>query len=372
MAEIDDLRKFEYFEHKDLTYVFDPLTNVLNRQTVTDYITYLTANGREFSLFLVDVDNFKNVNDTYGHQVGDQVLAQTAQYLLQKATNKGVVARYGGDEFIMVFENMSLYDDVWKHGHEINMDIGKIVFTNTPNISITVSMGIARSPLDAKDYDSLLLVADRALYRAKTKGRNCFIIYLPEKHANIAVKDRGRNLTTMQIVTNLFKSVTANGEDVCIAISTVLRSLCSHYMYDHICIETRKGLNFSTSYILSKKYDFEHIDYRLLNNSMNASGYMCSNNIENLSASVYQEIRDEFGRQGISSTLCCTISAYGKNYGAIRIDTASTVRIWQNAEISMIMVVANVIGLLLHYQKKTLDELHLQEKVIVGEIEDSM
>lgn len=122
----------------------------------------------------MDIDNFKNTNDTYGHQVGDKVIAQMARYFVKMADNKGVVARYGGDEFIMVFEGVDDYKDVWNIGHDINMRIGGIVFEGIPNIAITVSMGIARYPLDASTLKDLMSVADKALYRAKTKGRNCY------------------------------------------------------------------------------------------------------------------------------------------------------------------------------------------------------
>lgn len=358
MDHLGYLKKIEYFKDRDLTYAFDSLTKVLDRQTMIDYIAYLTEKGREFSLFLVDVDNFKNVNDTYGHLVGDIVLAQTAEYLLEKSFGAGVVARYGGDEFMMVFDGIVEYEQVWKYGHDIDINIGSLVFSGAPNISITVSMGIARSPIDATGYEELLSVSDKALYRAKMKGRNCFIIYLPEKHANILLKkERDKKLTSMQLVANVFSSLTANGEDIGTAINTLFRSLVSHYMYDHICIEARDGLNHSVSYALSKKFDFSHIDFDLISKHMNPIGYISLNYTSTLNANAFEEIAKEFSKQEISSTLYCKISAYGKDYGFIRIDTVSTARIWQNSEIAIIMAAANVIGLLLHYQNKTLEEL---------------
>lgn len=77
-------------------------------------------------------------------------------------------------------------------------------------------------------------------------------------------------------------------------------------------------------------------------------------------------IDEEFKKQNIYSTVYCKISAYGKDYGFIRVDTVNTARIWQNTEIAMLMYAANTIGILLHYQKKTLGELPLTATEIVG------
>lgn len=368
MEPYDYLKRLEYFKDRDLRYCFDSLTKVLDRQTMIDYIKWLTDNKKEFSLFLVDVDNFKNVNDTYGHPVGDIVLSQTADYLVKHTNGKGVVARYGGDEFMMVFDGVVEYEEIWKYGHDIDTNIGGLVFSGTPNLTITVSMGIARSPLNATTYEELLTVADKALYRAKMKGRNCFIIYLPEKHANISLmKEREKKLTSMQLVFNAFSSLTANGEDIGAAITTLFRSLVSHFMYDHICIETKKGMNFSVSHYLARKFDFSHIDYDLINGHINPIGYISLNYTSTLNANAFQELAKALKTQEISSTLYCRIAAYGKTYGFIRIDTASTVRIWQNAEIAIVMAAANTLGLLLHYQNKKLEDLPQTENVKVGE-----
>ena len=318
----------------------------------------------------MDVDNFKNVNDTYGHPVGDVVLKHTAEYLVAKSDGKGVVGRYGGDEFMIVFDGVVQYEEVWNYGHEIDINIGGLSFSGAPNISITVSMGIARSPLDANTYEELLTVSDKALYRAKMKGRNCFIIYLPEKHANISLmKERDKKLTSMQLVFNVFNSLTASGEDIGTAINTLFRSLVSHYMYDHICIEARNGLNHSVSYALARKFDFSHIDFDLISSHINPIGYISLNYTSTLNANAFEELAREFKKQEISSTLYCKISAYGKDYGFIRIDTVSTVRIWQNSEIAIIMAAANALGLMLHYQNKTLEELPMAPHSKVGEEE---
>ena len=295
------------------------------------------------------------------------MLKQTASYFMELIKDNGVVGRFGGDEFMMVLEGVSEYRDVWNYGHMLDMNIGGISFEGIPNLAITVSTGIARYPLNASNHQELLEVADKALYRAKMKGRNCFIIYLPEKHANISLqKERDKKLTAMQQTFNIFSALTACGEDVSNAISTTFKSLISNYMFDHICLETHNGINFNVVFTLSDRKDFTHIDYNIIEKTVNSAGYISINQTNFLNSESYADIIEEFKKQKIYSTVYCKISAYGKDYGFIRVDTVNTARIWQNTEIAMLMYAANTIGILLHYQKKTLEELPLTATEIVG------
>lgn len=364
------LNQFEYFKDRDLSHSLDSLTGILNREALFKYLDWLIERDRPFSFFLVDIDNFKNVNDTYGHLVGDIVISQMAAYFVKMSGKYGVAARYGGDEFIMVFEGVDEYNDVWKIGHEINMHIGGIKFEGIPNLAITVSMGIARFPLNAGSRQKIMEVADKALYRAKMKGRNCFIIYLPEKHANISLmKERDKQQTQMQLCYTLFGNLTAYGEDVTQAINSVFKSFISYYMFDHICIETPNGLNHSVIFTLSDQKRFEHINTELIDALISPAGYAGVSNVAGLDDGTFEEIKKKYEEQNIKSVLYCRISAYGINYGYIRVDTCNTNRIWQNAEMALVMTAANVIGLLLHYQNKTLEDLPAVVPAVGGSIE---
>ncbi len=364
------LRKLEFFADKDLSHSYDSLTSILNRDTMISYAEWLIENNRPFSFFIIDIDNFKNVNDTYGHLVGDMVLAQTAQYFVTLTEAKGVVARYGGDEFFMIFEDVVDYNDIWAIGHNIDMSIGRLKFEGIPNLAVTASIGISRFPENATTYDEILSLADKALYRAKMKGRNCFIIYLPEKHANISLQhEREKRLTSMQLCFNVFNSLTACGEDISLAISTTFKSLISYYMFDHICIESHKSLNHSVIFTLSRHKIFGHIPYDDIDSHLGAIGYATINNSWALNDDEVDPLEEVFKKQNLASSLFCKIAAYGTEYGFIRVDTTSTSRIWQNGEISMIMIVANYIGLLLHYHHKTLEDLPIVAPIEAGSIE---
>lgn len=362
----EQLREVEYFTDKDLTYAFDSLTQVLRREVMSDYVKWLIEKGKPFSYFILDVDNFKNVNDTYGHHVGDVVLCGVVNYILESVKYKGVVGRYGGDEFMIVLENIVEYEEVWAYGHKINAGIGGVRFEGQKGLSITISMGISRFPKDAKNYDELCLVADKALYRGKTKGRNCFIIYLPEKHANIDIsKERSKSFSTMHLCTQIYDYLTShsNVEDT---IGVLFRSLASLFMFDHLCIESEDKMNYEVRHVLSKQKKFEHIPLPHIEAALGALGFMSISKTENLDRKECGALYDALSAQHIVSTLYCKIGAFGKTYGYVRVDMTDTVRIWQDNEIDVMVVAANTIGVLLHYQNKELNDLKQTEEEVIG------
>ena len=362
-----DIKKFDYFAGRDLAYSFDCLTGVLLREEIVEYINYLLSRGRPFSFALVDIDNFKTVNDTLGHINGDKVLKKAAEYLCGKVGEEGVVGRFGGDEFMLVLGGTADYRDVWNLGHEINMNIGGLRFEGLKGVSITFTMGISRSPVDGDTYESLLALADKALYRGKMKGRNCFIIYLPEKHRDIDITKAGeKKYTSMYLCSRVFMYLTES-ENIEDGLNYLFRHFAAYFMVDHICVETRGGLNFQVIHKLSKNRNFSRIDYDGLKKYFNNIGLASFNKVEEMCTEEDSPVLREMLGQHISSALYCKVAAFGTEYGYIRVDMTDTVRIWQPSEKDIIVIMANAIGILLHYQGKTLAGLHLQEAYITGQ-----
>jgi two-component system cell cycle response regulator len=156
----------------------DPLTQLLNRRALLTQLGTEVERVRRYnaplSILMIDVDSFKEVNDTYGHLAGDQVLVEVALILARTARSVDAVARYGGDEFVIAVPETSeagaiafaerLRDKIQSHP----FDIGK----GEP-LRLTVSIGVADFPVPrVETAEDLLDCADRALYRAKAGGRN--------------------------------------------------------------------------------------------------------------------------------------------------------------------------------------------------------
>ena len=164
----------------------DPLTGLLNKADITEYAVELIDERRrsDTAIAIVDVDFFKKVNDSYGHQYGDEVLRRTAAVLRDTVGTDGKVGRIGGDEFLMILTNNTDEPSLRELFRTIRGNIG-IQFPSIGGDSmnpLTLSIGCAVYPTDAENYDDLFMLADYCLYLAKYKGRNRYVVYTPEKH----------------------------------------------------------------------------------------------------------------------------------------------------------------------------------------------
>ncbi|MFJ7679114.1 diguanylate cyclase [Peribacillus sp. NPDC097198] len=140
----------------------------------------------QLSLILLDIDHFKSVNDTYGHQSGNEILCELAERLEGIVGHLGVTARYGGEEFVILLPNVGK-EEVYQFAEFIRLSIANKPFTvhsdlnenrREESISITASIGVATAPVDAEDAQSIIRHADRAMYTgAKQAGRNKVAVY---------------------------------------------------------------------------------------------------------------------------------------------------------------------------------------------------
>jgi diguanylate cyclase (GGDEF)-like protein len=162
------------------------LTNLYNyryldNELQLEYEKLVASERNKISLILLDIDHFKTVNDTYGHQSGNEILREVAGRLVNLVGNKGTVARYGGEEFTILLPDVDKQEAI-KLAELVRLTIANWPFTLEQHISeknkkllvnITASIGVATSPDDAEDPQSLIRHADRALYvGAKRAGRN--------------------------------------------------------------------------------------------------------------------------------------------------------------------------------------------------------
>jgi diguanylate cyclase (GGDEF)-like protein len=134
-------------------------------------------------VLFVDLDRFKNVNDTLGHAVGDQLLQQVSERLTRSVRSGDTVGRLGGDEFAIVLANLSSGQDANLVAQKIMASFSEPFKLGNSEIYVSASIGITLYPDDSADQDTLIRNADSAMYRAKEMGRNSFQFYTPEMNA---------------------------------------------------------------------------------------------------------------------------------------------------------------------------------------------
>ena len=165
--------------NKELEYISntDNLTSAYNRRYLYNYSeTYLSqakANNSDFSLLMLDLDFFKNVNDTYGHSVGDEVLVNFSKTIQTIIRENDVFVRFGGEEFVLFLPNTDEKNSI-EIAKSINKIVREIIFESTKELKISVSIGISSN---IYEIDKLLSFADKALYQAKESGRDTYKVF---------------------------------------------------------------------------------------------------------------------------------------------------------------------------------------------------
>lgn len=188
----------EYRQAAHRAAELDSLTGLMAKAEITNMAidTIDVRKIKDTTLAIVDIDYFKKVNDTFGHMCGDDVLRQVSAIMEKETGDNGVVGRIGGDEFMIIFFDA---DDM-EHMRERLKSIKNMVSTHFPPNDqgrpvITLSIGCASYPKDADNYEDLFRLADFALYRAKEKGRDRYIVYDRAKHGDL--EDIREKKTTM-------------------------------------------------------------------------------------------------------------------------------------------------------------------------------
>jgi diguanylate cyclase (GGDEF)-like protein len=157
----------------------DGLTGLSRRGPFEERLHEEIARARSFkttfSILMIDIDHFKRLNDTYGHQMGDEVLRTVSQRLREGLYETDVIARYGGEEFVCLLPR-SLPAGLKMKAERIRERVASEAFViGLEAVTVTISIGIAHFPHDGDTADAVLAAADRALYAAKAAGRNCVV-----------------------------------------------------------------------------------------------------------------------------------------------------------------------------------------------------
>ena len=173
-----------YIEHMAF---HDVLTGLPNRMYFNRFVSrQIKNNAPDFAVLFIDLDSFKNINDSKGHEYGDKVLLQTSQRLKKELPSSAVICRFGGDEFLIFLPAVKTNDEIKVIVKRLMKGLGQPMGINDDVLYVTFSCGIALFPKDGKTVNTLIKYADSAMYVAKSKGKNGFTFCNPTLKKNIA------------------------------------------------------------------------------------------------------------------------------------------------------------------------------------------
>ncbi len=246
----------------------DPLTRLFNKKTVTNYARNHITSGenKSVTIAIIDIDDFKYINDTYGHLFGDDIICTAASVIKKETGSKGTAGRIGGDEFMVVLDDVPGEMEIRSILRAIRSNIGMLCAEKAEGLKITCSMGIARFPDDAPSYEQLFRTADKALYIAKEKGKDRYVIYNREKHGAVEETDSGaittalsgdrRNTDKTAVTGSLITGLTVDGT---LTVPEALKTIVPAFDIDRIRIYTGDDLKLTHSYPASE--NSESADY---------------------------------------------------------------------------------------------------------------
>lgn len=343
MYSCEELKKYNYFKDivtsNNVNDFLDSLTGVLQRKHLYRYIESLINDNIPFTMAILDIDNFKHVNDKYGHAIGDEILEQLSEKLRVFIGLDGLVGRYGGDEFIFVWTKSIDFNDVHDFYSKMNHGENKFLRFTYPCTGcqpfITGTIGSASFPKDAQTFNGMFDLCDKTLYRGKIKGRNCYIIYQEFKHKYITVQELAEP-DIFQILTTLTNKFYCSQN-----IKIKIRN-CVIYL--------RLELKLDNVYYIKQNGDVIDVnDYTILGNVQDLADILnedhlftssTSDNIKAASPSLAKAL-EPFG---IHSILFTDICSQTKKYGYIFYALERASRIWQPADKAGLLYLSKLIA----------------------------
>lgn len=203
MAQVEEIESQKEYIH--FLAEHDPLTNLPNRRKFHDHLSSVLAKGGRGSVVLLDLDNFKGINDTLGHMFGDKVLEHISKKLQDFAEDHVFVSRFGGDEFLLLFEGDDCQKDTLSYIMRLQTHFSDNFRIDSKDIKIEFSVGVSVFPEDSSDMNELIMFADLALYTIKNTGKNNYAYFSLEMADHLKFKQTTKDILREAIGSDGFK-----------------------------------------------------------------------------------------------------------------------------------------------------------------------
>ena len=334
----------------------DAGSGLLNKKAASEYTIEKLAEaaGRTAWVIVMDIDDFKNINDTFGHLFGDQVIRKVAETLQDTVGQRGIVGRFGGDEFFVFLEKVGSREDL----KTLLKTIAKqLLVAFDPKFRLTTSIGVSQYPVDGTNFEELFGKADKALYIAKEKGKNRHIIYEEKLHGEYttdsmktqtvayAMSREKRRDKLIELMSTLYlKGVRYVTED-----PQVQKSIRDLFDLDGLTIYADYGRELvcrNGSYVCGMK-DTEHIleDEEYIKLFENQGVFVITTK-EKLKA-VHEEAYRIATEQEIGSMIQCLAKKDGRPYALVSFDVFNRNRKWADNDIELLGLIGTCLGRML-------------------------
>ena len=354
----------------------DSLTKLLNKASTQRAIEQLLANRDEkalSALLILDLDNFKTVNDTHGHMYGDAVLTQMGSTLRSLFRAQDVIGRIGGDEFLIFLDNVPSREMILDRCQLLVDTFRQQFHTLMPDLPISVSIGTAIAPAHGISYGDLFRHADEALYTAKRKGKNQFSIYNPKDKYDMLMdtayqstridSDEQPAMNDDSLLRFVFRSL-YDSKNLDATINEVLSFVGAYFNVSRVYIFENNDDNTCCSNtfewcnegIAPEKDNLQNVSYITdipgWPNAYDERGVLYCTDITTLDPWVREIIEP----QGIKSMLHCAIMEQGVFRGYVGFDECTSNRLWTQGQVETLEFLAQVLAVFL-IKQRALDRL---------------
>ncbi len=342
----------------------DLLTGLYNKITVQNKIERFIRENRDSksALFVIDIDNFKGINDNLGHLFGDSVLIEISSVIKGIFGSRNIIGRVGGDEFVVFLKNANLESEVYEKANTLVKSLSKIYKGN----KISVSVGIAYYKEDGEDFNSIFKKADIAAYYSKEMGKDCWHEYSEEmqkfnySNAREELSEIDKNEKNKGEFLEYIFNILYSTKDTDLAINEILSLTSRYYNISHIVIyekidgsgKLKRTYQYSKPNIEIKSREYSLIYEQLTKEEYDAfyneNGIFYSNNVDNLP----EKIRNIYKDLGIHSVLQSAINEDNEIKGFIAFSDTVNKRYWGIEEIDASIYISKVLSLFLLNKRK--------------------
>lgn len=329
----------------------DSATGLMNKRAIMEYAAQkiTEAQNKKLALFVVDIDDFKNVNDTYGHLFGDQVIFRVAETIKRIVGIRGTVARFGGDEFVVLLEDCDR-ETLEYIVKTIYGDIGLLFKDSHVDLHVTISTGISNYPENGTTYEELFQKADKALYVAKGGGKNKCVVYDEELHREVELVNEGQRMKGLKSIASrvnrsvLFSEIIlALSSEGQTAISKVSGKICDLFDVSGMSVFTGEDLMCSYSY---GKYSNKVEKFTLLNKPdfvelITEDDMIAMEDVRRFGDKSFYE---NYRRLEINANLTSIYRLEGQVGAVVTFDTFNTSRQWNEADMISLNAIGKLIG----------------------------